>query len=93
MIEVSLDGYRYYYHKGEEKGCWMGFGGYKGSLSRTPHCSVPTSMWKELKETAVKTGYSNDDFVIQKTESENKSSSGKSSKSKKNSISIFSQGE
>ena len=89
MIEVTLDGYRYYYHKAEDKGYWMSLGGYKGSLSRTSHCSVPTSMWRKLKETAINNGYSNDDFVIQKTPLEAKDTQSKVAKSKKKSISIF----
>lgn len=89
MIEVTLDGYKYYYSKAEDKGYWMGFGGYKGSLSRIGHCSVPTSMWQELKEAAVNNGYSNEDFITEKQSVDKGKPSKKRAKAKKNSISIF----
>lgn len=84
MIEVTLDGYKYYYHKTEDKGYWLGLSGYKGSLSRTPHCAVPVSMWGALKEKAVAEGH---EFA--KEEAPKKVTSSKKKSSKKNSISIF----
>lgn len=90
MIEVTLDGYRYYYHKAEGKGHWLGFGGYKGSLSRMAHCSVPTSMWRELKQEALKNGCKEEDFVPKVVADEKtKSASSREKKNNKKVISIF----
>ena len=85
MIEVTLDGYRYYYHKAEDKGYWLGLAGHKGSLSRLPHCAVPTSMWSELRAKAISEGH---EFVSE-VKPEKKASKKRAKKTGKKSISIF----
>lgn len=88
MVEVTLDGYKYYYHKSEEGNRWLGVAGYNGSMGRYPNCSVPTCLWRDLHQEALDKGYSTDEF--KSPEKEKKRVSKRTSKKKdKNSISIF----
>ncbi|MCH2669369.1 MAG: hypothetical protein MK009_05900 [Gammaproteobacteria bacterium] len=88
MVEVTLDGYKYYYHKSEEGNYWLGKAGYKGSMGRYSNCRVPTALWKELHQQALDEGYSPDEFIT--PVKEKKTVSKRTAKKKdKNSISIF----
>lgn len=88
MVEVTLDGYKYYYHKSEEGNCWLGKAGYKGSMGRYPNCRVPTCLWVDLQRKAIDEGYSADEFRT--PVKEKKAVSKRTAKKKdKNSISIF----
>ena len=88
MVEVTLDGYKYYYHKSEEGDCWLGVAGYNGSMGRYPNCRVPSMLWVDLHKQALAEGYSSDEFKA--PEKEKKKASKRASKKKdKNSISIF----
>ena len=90
MVEVTLDGYKYNYHKTDEGGYWWGVAGYAGSMGRYSNCRVPTMLWTSLRAKALEEGYTVKDFTPEKKEAASKASSSKrSSKSKKNSISIF----
>ena len=88
MVEVTLDGYKYYYHKGEEGNYWLGKAGYNGSMGRYPNCRVPSALWKDLNQQALDEGYSPDEFITPKKEVK-KVSKRTSKKKNKNSISIF----
>jgi hypothetical protein len=88
MIEVTLDGYRYYYKKCKEGNAWLGVAGYNGSMGRYPNCSVPTALWRALHLQALEEGYSPDEFSPPKKE-EKKASKRAYKKAAKNSISIF----
>ena len=88
MIEVTLDGYKYNYHKSEEgHGYWTGASGYKGSMGRYSNCRVPTCLWVSLRRKAIEDGYSEEEFRVQVKEK--KTSKRTSKKNDKNSISIF----
>ena len=91
MVEVFLDGYKYRYYKGEDGGHWIGVEGYNGSLGRYKNCSVPTMLWRPLREKALADGQSAEDFFDQKEETKvvKKKSSKSNKKKSKNSISIF----
>tara|TARA_B100000809_G_scaffold8697_1_gene8354 strand:+ start:468 stop:734 length:267 start_codon:yes stop_codon:yes gene_type:complete len=88
MVEVTLDGYKYYYHKSKEGSSWLGVAGYNGSMGRYPNCRVPSMLWKDLNRKALDEGYSADEFMAPKKE-EKKVSKRTSKKKDKNSISIF----
>ena len=88
MVEVTLDGYKYYYHKSKEGSSWLGVAGYNGSMGRYPNCRVPSMLWKDLNRKALDEGYSADEFTAPKKE-ERKVSKRTSKKKDKNSISIF----
>jgi len=88
MVEVTLDGYKYYYHKGEEGHGWLGVAGYNGSMGRYPNCRVPSILWVDLHKQALEEGYSSDEFMAPKKEVK-KVSKRTSKKKDKNSISIF----
>ena len=85
MIEVELDGYKYYYQKTDGIGRWFGSHGYEGSLSRLAHCAVPTSMWSKLRGKALADGHE----FLEEIEAPKKKVSKRKTKAKKNSISIF----
>ena len=88
MIEVTLDGYRYYYQKSKEGNSWLGVAGYNGSMGRYPHCRVPSCLWKDLLLKAIEDGHPRDEFRAPKKEE--KAFSKRTYKKKdKNSISIF----
>ena len=87
-VEVTLDGYRYYYQKSKEGNRWLGVAGYNGSMGRRPRCAVPTSLWKDLSIQALEEGYSEDE--LRAPNKEKKAVSKRTAKKKdKNSISIF----
>jgi len=88
MVEVTLDGYKYYYHKSEEGSNWLGVAGYNGSMGRYPNCKVPSCLWVDLHKQALKEGYSSDEFKAPEKE-EKKVAKRVSKKKDKNSISIF----
>jgi len=88
MVKVTLDGYKYYYHKGEEGSYWLGEAGYKGSMGRYSNCRVPTCLWVDLRKKALEEGYSLDE--LRTPVKEKKKTSKRTSKKKDNkSISIF----
>ena len=90
MVEVTLEGYKYRYYRGEDSGYWIGVMGYKGSLGRYSNCRVPTGMWRELRREALSNGYSNEDFAPLKTK-DNSAKKSRVSKKKtdRKTISIF----
>lgn len=85
-IEVTLDGYKYYYQKSKEGNRWLGVAGYNGSMGRRPRCAVPTSLWNDLSIQALKEGYSESDLRV--PDKEKKTASKRVAK-KKDSNSIF----
>ena len=92
MIEVTLDGYKYNYHKSEEgQGYWTGASGYNGSMGRYSNCRVPTCLWVDLRRKAIADGYSEDEFKapVKEKKTPTRSSKRSSKKNNKNSISIF----
>jgi hypothetical protein len=91
MVEVTLDGYKYHYHKGSEggRGYWTGASGYKGSMGRYQNCRVPTCLWVDLRRKALQEGYSEEEFRVPVKEKKVRSSSKRAPKKNKNSISIF----
>tara|TARA_Y100001970_G_scaffold259516_1_gene340568 strand:- start:9732 stop:10007 length:276 start_codon:yes stop_codon:yes gene_type:complete len=91
MVEVTLDGYKYNYHKSEEgPGYWTGASGYNGSMGRYPNCRVPTCLWVSLRKKALEEGYSEEEFKAPVKEKKRASrTSNRSSNKNKNSISIF----
>ncbi len=90
MVEVTLDGYKYNYHKSEEgSGYWTGASGYKGSMGRYSNCRVPTCLWSSLRKKALEEGYSDEDFRPPVKEKKVRSKASKVSVKKKDENSIF----